>query len=275
VSLLGSPHGAQALGRQDATCVLACLASKPKPPSCTCISETAPSHLKTRSHTPHRRGTGLCAAARPPAGSRQACRPAGTLPACPARRRGCRPVSRRRNTSGVAGERKQSQHTRCTGAQGHLPGLVGPVTLQRLHFQLPKVHMMPSPSAAAALSEAKMPEAPAAGWNLGRLRTAWLQWGGTALPHRSLGSMPASGARTPRTLARQAGTGAWGAQCSPACTHLLRRTRRSSERRWESQPRPAQQRNCKHSANIAPLPAHAQPRCIRLWRNGAGGMNRG
>lgn len=128
VSALCPPHSALAPGRQTVACVLASLTSKPTSepkvtsmqgvtcpspatrgkagPSCTCISEIAPSHLKTRSHTPHRRGTGLCAAAHPPAGSRQVCRPAGTLPACPARRRGCRPGSRRRNTSGLAGEIK-------------------------------------------------------------------------------------------------------------------------------------------------------------------------
>lgn len=199
MSLFGSPHGAQAPGRQDAACVLACLRSKPKPPSCTCISETAPSHLKTRSHTPHRRGTGLCAAAHPPAESRQACRPAGTPPACPAQRRGCHPGGRRRNTSGVAGERNGASTPAAQGAQGHLPGLVGPVTLQRLYFHLPKVHPMLSPSAVAALSGGKMPEAPAARWTLQHLRTVQLQRGGTALPCPSLGSMPASGARMPRT----------------------------------------------------------------------------
>lgn len=141
--LLRCPHSTQAPARQDAACILACLTSKPtsKPkvtsrqgatcpapaahrkacPSCTCISGTAPSHPKTRSHTPHRRGTGLCAAARPPAGSRQACRLAGTPPACPAQRRGYRPGGRKRNTSGVAGERKWSEHARCTGGSGASP----------------------------------------------------------------------------------------------------------------------------------------------------------
>ena len=79
----------------------------------------------------------------------------------------------------------------------------------------------------------------------------------------------------PQTPERQAGTGAWGAQHAPACTHILRPIWRSSERRWEPQPGPVQQRSCQHSINIAPLPAHAQPRRIRLRRNGAGGMNGG
>lgn len=121
VSLLGSPQG-----WQDTTCILACLTSKPKPPGCTCISETAPSHPRTRSRTPHRRGTGLCAATRPPAGSRQACRPAGTLPACLAQRRGCRPGSVRRTHQVLQGKESRASMPTAQGTQGHLPGPLAP-----------------------------------------------------------------------------------------------------------------------------------------------------
>lgn len=139
-----------------------------KSPTCTCISETAPSHPKTRSHTPHQRGTGLCAAARPPAGSRQACRPAGTPPACLAQRTGYHPGGRRRNKY-IRCCRERKIELICLLHRGlrHISeGWWDLSHLGRLHFQLPKIHLMLRPSAMAALSGGKMSEAPEAGWTL-------------------------------------------------------------------------------------------------------------
>lgn len=60
----------------------------------------------------------------------------------------------------VQGKEKGAGMPAAKGTWEHLSGLVGPIMPWRLHFQLPKIHLMQTPSAEPALSGCKKPQQP-------------------------------------------------------------------------------------------------------------------